>query len=83
MMPEQPPNPPQQSANNVRKNSTQVGRDLIQGSGNSTTLNLVISVFVISVTALGGLAWAINVGVNPFGNSELIEGANSSETRSP
>ncbi len=82
-MSEQQPNPPKQSAKNVRGNSVQVGRDFSQDSGNSTTISVFISVFVISVLALGGLAWAINVGPNASGNGELIEGANSSETNSP
>lgn len=49
-----------QTAKNVGKNAVQVGRDYAQTT--SINLNLLISVFFISVLALGGLAWAINVG---------------------
>ena len=45
----------------------------MQVSGNynneqTLSLNLMISVFFISVVALGGIAWALNVGWNPVGN---------------
>ena len=49
-----------QTANNVGKNALQVGGDYTQTT--SINLNLLISVFFISVLAMGGLAWAINVG---------------------
>ncbi|MEM9485214.1 MAG: hypothetical protein AAGA83_16175 [Cyanobacteria bacterium P01_F01_bin.116] len=50
----------EQNANNIGKNALQVGGDYTQTT--SINLNLLISVFFISVLALGGLAWAINVG---------------------
>ena len=49
-----------QTAKNVGKNALQVGGDYAQTT--SINLNLLISIFFISVLALGGLAWAINVG---------------------
>ena len=50
-----------QNAQNVGKHAVQVGGDYTHSS--SINLNLLISVFFISVLALGGLAWAINAGI--------------------
>ncbi len=61
-----------QSAKNVGKNALQVGGDYTQTT--SINLNLLISVFFISVVALGGLAWALNlVGQGTGGGAGLPE----------
>ena len=57
----------QQTAQNVGKNSTQVAGNY--NSQQTLNLNLVISVFFISILSLGGIAWALNVGLNPKGDS--------------
>jgi hypothetical protein len=41
------------------RDSIQVGRDY----SNTTNISLWISFFVIAVFALGGLAWALNIGL--------------------
>ena len=55
---------PSQKASNQGGNVTQVGRDYT----NTTSTNFFMSFFIIGVLALGGLAWAINVGL--FGDSK-------------
>ena len=55
---------PSQKANNKGGNVTQVGRDYT----NTTSVNFFMSFFIIGVLALGGLAWAINMGL--IGGSE-------------
>ncbi|MBT9312804.1 hypothetical protein [Leptothoe kymatousa] len=60
----------QQSAKNVGKNALQVGGDYTQTT--SINLNLIISVFFISVVAFGGLAWSLNlVGKGSGGDAGL------------
>ena len=56
----------QQTVQNVGKNSTQVAGNY--NSQQTMNLNLVISVFFISILSLGGIAWALNVGWNKGGN---------------
>lgn len=45
---------------NVKGNSTQVIGDY--NSQKSFNFNLIFSVFYISILALGGIAWALNIG---------------------
>jgi hypothetical protein len=57
---------PQVAAQNVQK-AKNVGGNAIQVGGNYTqtstvNLNLYISIFLISILALGGLAWSLKVG---------------------
>lgn len=54
-----------QDATNVGGNATQVGRD----STNRSSVNFVIPLFFISILALGGLAWALAVGLNQGGQT--------------
>lgn len=63
------------------KNATQVGRDYIPS--HSFNINILISLFFISVFALGGLAWAINLGINPVGNPQSPERVESAESSEP
>ena len=55
---------PSQKASNQRGNVTQVGRDYT----NTTSVNFLISFFIIGILALGGLAGAILIGLNPSSN---------------
>lgn len=52
-----------QNAKNSNGNITQVGRDY------KNTSNIFIPVFLIGILALGGLAWALTVGVNNHGQN--------------
>lgn len=69
--------PPDQNANNVGNNATQVGHDYI--SNTSVSINLVFIIFFICVLAMGGLAWAINAGINPVGHSRFMDQASPAE----
>ena len=51
-----------QTAQNIGKNSTQVSGNY--NSQQTLSMNLVISVFFISILSLGGIAWVLNVGWN-------------------
>ena len=53
----------QQTAQNIGKNSIQVAGDY--SSQQTLSLNLVISVFFISILSLGGITWALSVDWNP------------------
>ena len=52
----------QQTAQNIGRNSIQVAGDY--SSQQTLSLNLVISVFFISILSLGGIAWVLNAGWN-------------------
>ncbi|KAB8332528.1 hypothetical protein SD80_018210 [Scytonema tolypothrichoides VB-61278] len=52
-----------QNANNANGNVEMVGRD------KSSSTNIFIPLFFISILALGGLAWALTVGVNNHGQN--------------
>lgn len=56
-----------QSANNASGNVTQVGGNY----SNTMNVNLFISLFFISILALGGLAWMLNIGF--IGTTENTE----------
>ena len=60
-----------QKASNQGGNLTQAGRDY----KNTTSVNLFMSFFIIGVLALGGLAWALNVGL--IGGSENNQESNN------
>ena len=62
---------PQQTIQNVGKNATQVGRDYTTNT--SINVNLVLAFFFIIVLALGGIALAMNFGLNSSGDSRFIE----------
>ncbi|MEL6779719.1 MAG: hypothetical protein AAFO06_20970 [Cyanobacteria bacterium J06597_16] len=65
-------NSTQQKIEKAGKNALQVGGNYTQSS--SFNINILISIFFISVLALGGLAWAINLGMNKGGNSQSSTG---------
>ena len=67
---------PSQKASNQRGNVTQVGRDYT----NTTNLSFVASFFIIGVLALGGLAWALNVGLNQNPSNPILKPQQSSST---
>ncbi|NJM99534.1 MAG: hypothetical protein HC800_22465 [Phormidesmis sp. RL_2_1] len=74
----QQPDTTRQNIQNVGKNATQVGGNYTHTS--SININLLISIFFISLVAFGGLAWALNAGIKPTGDSQLIE---STENKTP
>ncbi|MEO1393329.1 MAG: hypothetical protein AAFV90_10490 [Cyanobacteria bacterium J06634_5] len=65
-------NSTQQKIEKAGNNALQVGGNYTQSS--SFNINILISIFFISVLALGGLAWAINLGMNKGGNSQSSTG---------
>ncbi len=73
----QKPNHVEQNSNHVGKNSLQVGGNYTQST--SINLNLIISVFFISILALGGLAWALNVGLIDGGGGASSNGGGSDQ----
>lgn len=66
-----PETPSQQNIQNVGKSATQVGRDYTTST--SINVNLVLAFFFIAIVALGGIALAMNFGLNPKGDSQFIE----------
>ncbi|MFL9449594.1 hypothetical protein AB0758_00380 [Tolypothrix bouteillei VB521301_2] len=64
-----------QNVNSASGNVKQIGRD------NSS--NIFISVFWISILALGGLAWALSVGVNNHGQNPRSGVQQSPPTSAP
>lgn len=69
---------PDLSARENRQIAHNVGGNAMQVSGNysnqqTLSFNLMISVFFISIFALGGIAWALNVGLNPIGNPQQTD----------
>jgi preprotein translocase subunit SecF len=81
------------SPNNKRLQKGEAGRDLVQVGENytnttthtsNTTLNLWVSFFLIGVLALGGLAWALNVGlIKGSGNPQQTDQPSSTPAAKP
>ena len=73
-----PPDSSTPSNRTIQQTAQNIGRNAMQVSGNynnqqTVSLNLMISVFFISILALGGIAWALNLGPNPQGSAEQTD----------